>query len=111
REEVLTNPAPGDPGGLVGAALIVEDAHGHGAVRGAEQVVGTEAVDLVDQPLDLALVLDERVGEVAAAGIRADGRVHELPPARRDRLRQGATSVVPTIPGCARPPSSGRASS
>src|SRR5204863_1541708 len=75
--EVLPHPVRGLAIRLLGTASVVVDADRHGAVVGANEVVGAEAVDARDETPDLALVLGERVGELAAGRVLAHRDVHE----------------------------------
>src|SRR2546421_10701092 len=68
---------------FLGAALVVVDADRRCAVRSSHEVVGMEPADALDESPDLTLVLDERVGEVAASRVVTDRRVHEPPFGRK----------------------------
>src|SRR5436190_16896528 len=74
--QVLADPIRRGAVRFVRACFVVVDADRNRAVGCADEVVGPESVDPGDQALDVGFVADERVDQLGAGRIGANGGVH-----------------------------------
>src|SRR5437660_12739937 len=74
--QVLADPGCGGPTRFLATTCLVVDADRHRAIVCSDEVVRAEALDVGDEALDLALVLDERVDQIRTACISTHGHVH-----------------------------------